>query len=364
MNAYLHIPFCGTLCSYCDFTSFAGRDERIPAYVRALVSEIDASDLAGPLLTAYFGGGCPSRLSPDQVSAVLTALSHKAPFAPGAEVSLEANPDDVGPERLEGYRRAGINRLSMGAQAAQDDLLRALGRRHDFTAVRRAVADARAAGFQNLNLDVMFGLPGQSTSMLDETLRRFIDLGPDHVSLYALQLEPGTPMTRRVEAGLAAPDDDEQADQYEAARERLAAAGYAQYEVSNFAKPGHECRHNLAVWRGEDYGGVGVAAVGTMGLQRISHGDDLELYLKGAASGDFGVEREILSEATRLRERCFLGLRTREGVPRETLLRAAVRPEPLERLVREGWLKEENGRIAPSPKAYFVLHGVLTRLFA
>jgi oxygen-independent coproporphyrinogen-3 oxidase len=284
-------------------------------------------------------------------------------FAPGVEVSTEANPDSVDAEKLEGYRRSGFNRISFGAQAAQDALLSTLGRRHDSHQVVQAVQAARKSGFDNLNLDVMFGLPGQTLAMLDETLDRFMSLAPEHVSLYALQVEAGTPLALQVEKGLAVPDEDEQADQYAYAQGRLEVGGWTQYEVSNFAKPGFECRHNLAVWRGEDYMGFGVAAVGTVALERRVNTDDIDEYLAQARSGIVCPEVESLSEETRMIEKVLLGLRTREGVKRSWVRTAGGDPQALEALLWEGWLLDKGDRVAPAQKAYFVLHGVLRRLF-
>jgi oxygen-independent coproporphyrinogen-3 oxidase len=362
VNAYVHIPFCASICTYCDFASFAGREGSIPEYADALCAEIEASDLDTPLRTVYFGGGTPSLFSPSQFTSVLEALRQKAGFEKVIEISSEANPDSAGPENLEGYRRVGINRLSLGAQAAQDPLLTALGRRHDALKVKQAVQAARKSGFDNINLDVMFGLPGQTIGMLGETLDRFLSLNPEHVSLYALQVEAGTPMAHLVDQGLRVPDEDEQADQYEMAQAFLASNGLVQYEVSNFAKPRFECRHNMAIWRGEDYQGFGVSAVGTVGLERRTNPENLEDYLAQARSGFVLPDVESLSDETRLREKVLLGLRTCEGAQRGFLRTAGVDPQALDSLIREGWLLENEGRVLPSPKAYFVLHGVLRRL--
>jgi len=362
VNAYIHIPFCASLCSYCDFASFAGREGDIPKYVDALCAEIEASDLSMPLRTVYFGGGTPSLLDPSQFASVLEALKRKAGFGTLIEISSEANPDSAGPENLEGYRRVGINRLSLGAQAAQDPLLTTLGRRHDAAKIVRAVQAARKAGFDNINLDVMFGLPGQTVGMLGETLDRFLSLDPEHVSLYALQVEAGTPMAKKVDQGLRVPDEDEQADQYAMAQDLLASRGLVQYEVSNFSKPGFECRHNMAIWRGEDYQGFGVSAVGTVALERRTNPETLEDYLVQSRSGLVCPEVESLSDETRLRERVFLGLRTREGVRRGFVRTAGGDPKVLDSLIREGWLLEKDDRVFPAQKAYFVLHGVIRRL--
>lgn len=362
MNAYIHIPFCASFCTYCDFTSFTGCENRIPEYVSALCAEIESSDLRGPLQTIYFGGGTPSLLNPSQFASVLESLRCKAGFTPDVEISTESNPDSVNLEKLEGYHRVGINRLSMGAQAAQDELLLTLGRRHDVEKVLKAVRAARSAGFENINLDIMLGLPGGSMGKLRETLEKYLPLNPEHVSLYALQVEAGTPLAAEVEKGLAIPDEDEQADQYAWAQGFLSTGGWHQYEVSNFSRRGFECRHNLSVWRGEDYQGFGVSAVGTKGLQRRTNTGSLDDYFAQARAGCFRPGIENLSESTRQYEKVILGLRTREGVSRGLILSAGGDLQALESLIREGWLLEKDGRVASAMKTYFVLHGVLRRL--
>jgi oxygen-independent coproporphyrinogen-3 oxidase len=363
VNVYLHIPFCSSLCSYCDFTSFSGREAFLTEYAQALQAEIEASDVHGPLRTVYWGGGTPSILDPDLMGGVMRTLERKVGFSPDVEVSMEANPDSLTAVRLQGYRGAGVNRLSLGAQAAQDHLLAGIGRRHDSSAIGRAVREARAVGFSNLNLDVMFGLPKQSLADLEETLERFLALEPTHLSLYALQVEEGTPLAAKVAAGLPIPDDDEQADQYAAAQRLLEGRGWSQYEVSNFAREGYECKHNLAVWRGGDYFGFGVSAVGTVGLERRTETEFLESYLVQAREGVFHARVETLAREDREREKVLLALRTSEGTSREALARTGADKNAMENLLAEGWLQEREGRVGPSSKAYFVLHSILRRLF-
>jgi putative oxygen-independent coproporphyrinogen III oxidase len=369
LNAYLHIPFCTSICSYCDFTSFAGREGRKAAYSAALCREIGASSLKGPLETVYFGGGTPSLLAPEELERILDSLRDRAGFAPEAEVSLEANPETVDGNRLRSYRRAGVNRLSLGAQAVQKDILRSLGRGHGWDRVEGAVGEARAAGFQNLNLDLMFGLPGQSPGHFRESLEKAVQLGPEHLSLYALQVEEGTPLARQVAGGLPLPPEDRTADEYAWAQAFLAEAGYIQYEVSNFSRPGKTCRHNWNIWRGKDYWGFGVAAVGTVGGVRHSHGEDLAEYIREAGRGSGLLHLEPLGEEIRAWERIMLGLRTDLGVSREELegygaARGLPYGEKLGLLLREGFLLSDGNRYRVAPKGYFVLNGILNHLAA
>jgi oxygen-independent coproporphyrinogen III oxidase len=368
MNAYLHIPFCTSICSYCDFTSFAGQEVRMDAYAQALVREIASSDLEGPLRTIYFGGGTPSLLSPGQLEGVLRALREKAGFAPGIEISLEANPETVDEQKLMAFRSLGVNRLSFGAQASQKEVLKSLGRGHDWEKVVSSFRAAREAGFQDLNLDLMMGLPGQTGGMFEGTLQEALALRPDHLSVYALQVEEGTPLAAKVREGLSLPSEDEVADEYALAQSVLEREGYRQYEVSNFARPGSECRHNLAIWRGEDYWGFGVGAVGTVKGVRTTHGEDLAAYLRDPLARALRSFEE-LSWETKTWERVLLGLRTREGVDRSEVEHVArergIDPGPrFDRFLKEGLLHSQGERVAVTRRGYFVLNGILETLMA
>ncbi len=365
VNAYLHIPFCSSFCSYCDFTSFTGKESIRPAYVSSLCDEIGASDLSGPLKTVYVGGGTPSLLEPNELKRILDALRGRAGVREDAEVSMEANPESVDSARLTAFRKAGINRLSLGAQSSQGRLLSELSRCHDWSQVEKAARAAREAGIRDLSIDLMIGLPGQTVGMIRATLADTLALSPDHLSVYALQLEEGTPLAARVRGGLPLPDDDETADQYGEVQSGLRDAGFAQYEVSNWCRPGHECRHNLAVWQGEDYWGFGVSAAGTRGLVRRTNTQELDRYLV-AAGRDEGVEIETLPLPVKAFERVMLMLRTSRGVPEEEvaalLERSAAGQRRYETYLSEGWVVREGGRVHPSPAGYLRLHGLLEAL--
>ena len=261
---YVHIPFCRTRCPYCDFNTHAGIDALIPRYVKALQAEIaDWGRLLDrpPARTVFFGGGTPSCLPPRDIAALCAAAREAFAVPDDAETSLEANPGDCDPGRLASYLDAGINRLSIGVQSFDDALLETLGRRHDSAQAETAFRLASDAGFANVNLDLIFGLPGQTIDQWQASLDRALQCGPEHLSLYALTLEPGTPMERRVRDGrMPAPDPDLAADMYELAEATLAQAGFRHYEISNWALPGRECRHNLAYWRMEPYLGAGAGA--------------------------------------------------------------------------------------------------------
>ncbi len=368
MNIYIHIPFCASICNYCDFTSFVGQDYKMAPYVDVLCREIGASTLEGPLRTLYFGGGTPSTLPVPLLEKLLSRIKAKVLFNPDIEISLEANPETVDLPKLAGYRFLGVNRLSFGAQAFQRELLKELGRGHDWNQVELSFHDARTAGFENINLDLMFGLPGQTLEMFKKSVEKAVGLGPDHLSLYALQVEEGTPLFKKVKRGLALPSEDETADRYAFAQEFLARQGFEQYEVSNFARAGKHCRHNWNIWRGEDYRGFGVSAVGTVKNTRYSHGDNLEEYLENEGKGP-SLHLEKLSKSILAFEKIMLGLRTRDGVLKEDVERYADSrgisyKDKFAAFLREGLLSLTQGRYRVTPKGFFVLNGVLEALMA
>ncbi|HBY98376.1 MAG TPA: coproporphyrinogen III oxidase [Chloroflexi bacterium] len=273
IGLYLHIPFCHTRCVYCDFNTYIDLDHLKARYVAALARELQLVGTAAgcpDAATIFFGGGTPTALEPAHLGALIEACRVAFRVAPGAEITVEANPGTVTTDYLRALRAAGVNRLSFGVQSFHDDELRFLGRLHDAATAQEAVRMARAAGFDNLSLDLIFGLPGQPTERWVATLEEALALAPEHLSLYSLIVEPGTPLHAWVRRGrVAAPDDDVAAEMYEHALERLARAGYAHYEISNWARvqgepegttPGLASQHNLIYWRNQPYWGVGAGA--------------------------------------------------------------------------------------------------------
>lgn len=331
-SLYFHIPFCIHRCAYCDFNTYAGRQALIPAYVDALCREIEtvAKNFPGTEVhTLFFGGGTPSLLAPRQFDRIFAALSAGFKILPRAEISLEANPGTVTLDSLRSLRALGFNRLSFGVQSFHPDELRQLERIHDPFDVFEAVTWARRAGFDNLNLDLIYGLPEQSLDRWSATLRWALSLAPEHLSLYALTIERGTPFGRWAARGLLPlPDPDLAAEMYERAGQVLEANGYVQYEISNWARPGFECRHNLQYWRNLPYLGFGAGAHGCFGGLRVANVLRVETYLRrlqSAASSPLSAVRRSFSPAcagyrrltkrTEMQETMFLGLRlTREGV--------------------------------------------------
>ena len=317
---YIHIPYCLSKCRYCDFYSLGGSRQVPDAYLDALIrawNNFAVSDLcpAGGMPrpdTLYFGGGTPSLLSPAQVERLISFFSP----AGDAEITLEANPETVNEDSLRGFRGAGVNRLSLGVQTARDDSLARLGRPHTAAQARSALRAARAAGFENISGDIMLALPKYTRAEFDETLELIAGEGASHISAYLLKIEPGTAFGRRPPEGL--PDEDTAADLYLYAVDRLAQEGFAQYEISNFARPGFEGKHNLLYWNCEDYLGLGPAAHSCVGNRRFFFPGDLHNFLAGPPhpipDGECTAEDHILLQL-RLASGLDLGeLNTRYGV--------------------------------------------------
>ncbi len=326
VSLYLHVPFCTVKCAYCDFNSYAGMEEAVPAWESALLAELRAWAPAvarRPVPTVFIGGGTPSLLEGEQVARILDAVRAEYALAPEAEVTLEANPESVRAERLAAYRAAGVNRLSMGVQSLDPAELRFLDRLHDAERAHEAFATARAAGFDNVNCDLIFGLPGQSLATWRRTLEGVLKWGPDHLSCYGLMVEEGTPLAQRVAAGsVAEADPDVVAALSEWTEERLAAAAYKQYEISNWARPGRACRHNLVYWRQGEYLGVGPGAHGFVDGVRYAVERSPARYQTALASGEGAhglpsgavVSREEVSARTAALDAATLGLRLNVGV--------------------------------------------------
>ncbi|MGH2517822.1 MAG: radical SAM family heme chaperone HemW, partial [Ktedonobacterales bacterium] len=288
ISLYLHIPFCSAKCHYCDFNSYAGMLGLRERYVEALRSEIALAGARARVMkgqprrcrTIFFGGGTPSLLEAEQVRVLLEAASEAFQLDADTEVTLEANPGTLEYERLDRVRALGVNRLSMGAQSFDADLLRWMGRIHSPREIETAVMAGRSAGFANINLDFIYALPGQSLHTWSDTLDRALALAPEHLSLYSLIVEEGTPLFKWVQQGSVKPaDEDIAADMYELAEERLAAAGYSHYEISNWAKPGFECRHNLTYWHNLPYIGLGAGAHGWFDGHRYSEARPIRSYI-------------------------------------------------------------------------------------
>jgi len=324
VSLYVHIPFCHTRCHYCDFNTYAGMLPLREPYVRALLTEIGMASALTKLpggkprrsRTIFFGGGTPSLLSVSQVSRILDACYNNFAVDEDAEITLEANPGTLSREQLVGLRAAGVNRLSMGAQSFDAELLKTLGRIHSPKDITQAVRDAQAAGFTSINVDFMFGLPGQTMRHWRETIDRALDLHIEHLSLYSLIIEEGTPFYTWTHEGRITPgDEDLCADMYEYADERLHAAGYVNYEISNWSLPGFQSRHNLTYWHNLPYIGMGVGAYSSFGGRRFSNVREPAEYIRMLKAQQWPeVESETVDKAQAMSETAFLALRTAQGL--------------------------------------------------
>lgn len=363
---YLHIPFCLRKCLYCDFCSFAGREGDRARYVERLCRElVDRAASVSHLTfdTVYFGGGTPTLLAPDQLARLLDVARTQLCILPDAEVTVECNPATADVAKLAALREVGFNRLSIGMQSGQDVELRALGRAHDTRAAIETVRSARQAGFDNVSLDLMLGIPHQTRESLDRTLDTVLSLAPEHVSAYSLILEEGTPFYDTRDT-LSLPDEDTVVALTEQAFTALTGAGYGRYEISNFAKAGFESRHNLHYWRMDDYLGVGIAAHSLIGRERLQNRPDLDAYLDGE---DVTEREELLSDEVARDEYVMLGLRLVEGIDKaafaarfaqdfDTLYPAVARYASL------GLMLNAPTRVAFTDKGFAVSNAILSEL--
>ena len=320
VSLYIHIPFCRKRCSYCSFVSYAGRLGDIAKYMQAVKYEISQRIDGRQLKSVYFGGGTPSLVPARYIKSLMESIRRYFPNSGKTEVSLEANPCTIDNTCLKALLNAGINRLSIGLQSLDDGELSTLGRLHNSQQALEAVKHARSAGFDNINLDLIYGIPGQTVSSWEQTLREAVNLSPEHLSLYGLSLEPGTLMMELIESGaLPQLNPDLSADQYELAEEILEEEGYRHYEISNWAKPGYECRHNLVYWNRGEYIGAGTGASSYLGGRRYNNTSSLDKYLEEALAGKtISIENdEIISPELASAEAAILSLRLDEGIDME-----------------------------------------------
>jgi oxygen-independent coproporphyrinogen-3 oxidase len=359
---YVHVPFCLTRCGYCDFNAYAGLGHLADRYVDALRREADlvAGEWDGePFVSVFLGGGTPTTLEASQLAALLGHFRSSIDIATDAEVTIEANPDTVDEPKLAALLDAGYSRLSMGAQSFDESVLLALERVHSPASVRRAYAAARAAGYDNVNLDLIYGAHGESLEAWQRTLGETIELGPDHVSAYALTIEPATPLGRAVAANRTpAPDPDLQADMFGLACELLGAAGYVHYEISNWAKPGRECIHNLGYWELRPYLGLGAGAHSFRGDRRWWNLRPPQQYLDEVEAGrqPIGGEERPTDDERRL-ELVSLGLRTTRGIDVAEL--DLERAEPY---LDEGLLTRNDGHLVLSERGMLLANEVALAL--
>jgi oxygen-independent coproporphyrinogen-3 oxidase len=325
LGLYLHIPFCSSICNYCNFNRGLFESGLKDRYVTALDQEIRGSRVAGssgaPADTIFFGGGTPSLLEPREIAELIRACRETFDVRSDAEVTLETNPETSTLERMHGFRDAGINRISFGVQSFRDAELKRLGRIHSADRAREAVREARAAGFDNISLDLMMWLPQQRTSDWRENVESLIDIGPQHASLYLLELYPNAPLKEEMaRAGWSLAPDDDAAEMYLWSMERLEAAGYRQYEISNVARAGLVSRHNLKYWQDGEWLGFGCGAHSTMAGARWKNVSSTEDYVTRIGRGEaVAVDRRERGRDTRLEEALFTGLRLSDGLDLERI---------------------------------------------
>ena len=390
MGLYIHVPFCKTKCPYCDFNTYQGIESQMGSYLEAVTGELRmwGQGLGSPVVrTVFFGGGTPSYLPAGDIAAILGQAARAFSIAPDAEVTIEANPGDLNGNACRELLRQSVNRLSIGVQSLDNGLLQLLGRRHSADEAIKAFQTARAAGFDNVNLDLMYGLPNQTLAQWEDTISRLAALSPEHISLYALTLEEGTPMRLWADQGkIPEPDPDMAADMYALAMGVLASAGYRRYEISNWALPGREAQHNLIYWRNEPYLGVGPGAHSRLGAYRFWTATGPRDYASRAAQwmrecspewrafGELELRAartvegwEHIDADTACAETMFLGLRLLDGLHLPSAsaatghdLAARYRAE-IEELLNLGLLRREDDTIRLDESACLIANQVFTR---
>ncbi len=366
LGIYIHIPFCAGKCAYCDFYSLAGREAMMPKYQKALLTHIkeSSSQLQGYIIdTIYIGGGTPSFYGAGRLVELMNALKKYGRVMVDGEFTVEVNPESTTLRDLVRLRRAGFNRLSIGAQSANDGILKSIGRLHDFAKVEEAVLNARKAGFENVSLDLIYGLPSQTRDDWADTLTRTLALKPDHMSCYGLKIEEGTPLYPFKDSPFI-PDDDLQADMYLYAVDALNRNGYKQYEVSNFARRGYESRHNLKYWQMGEYMGFGAAAHSCVSGQRYSCIADMELYAENILSGRSVVDHaESITDFERAGEYLMLGLRTTRGISEKEYYdifpcKFDISRKLMDSFVEHKWMVKNEDRWSFTPEG-FLLSNIL-----
>jgi oxygen-independent coproporphyrinogen-3 oxidase len=390
MHLYLHVPFCRKKCAYCGFASAPGSPDDMSAYVRTLIQEMmqRAAQVEGrPIRSVYLGGGTPSLLPAHELERIFSAAKRFFAWSEDAEICLEANPDSVHSEdQVRAWRNLGVTRVSLGVQSLDREVLCFLGRSHTPEQIDSAVQYLKGAEVDNFGLDLIWGIPGQDLGSWLETLREVLAWNPAHLSLYSLSVEPGTPLAA-MEAGqdrifwqgqdkfpeytsrefihndgsLAWPDEDTWSDMFIQGRKLLVQAGFEHYEISNYARPGYKCRHNRGIWQGEDYMGLGPAAVSTLNAVRRQNPDNLPEYIGMMDHGDPLPAVELLPLQVQERENGMLGLRTNQGVDL-AWTESWLDRDLAARLQEKGLLEVQRGRLRLTPRGMLVSNEILARL--
>ena len=371
VSLYIHIPFCRSKCDYCDFYSLAGKEDRMDEYQKALIKHLreTAPYVKGhPVECIYFGGGTPSYYGEKRLRELLGVIRRKYSVCHDAEITVEANPDSVDRRKLGWLRFAGFNRLSLGVQSACDSELAAIHRPHTFEQAKAAILAARGAKFKNISVDLIYGLPGQTMESWQRTVEQVLTLAPEHLSCYGRKVEEGTPLAARVARGEVLPDDDQQADMYLWAVERLAEAGYRQYEISNFAKPGFQSRHNLRYWMMKPYLGFGPGAHSDFGGKRYSMVRDVDTYIQQVLRGGTVVDHaEVIPQRERGSEYLMLYLRTTRGIEeweyrRNYFMNFDTLESKLAEFEHQGWATRVGTRWRLTPEGFLISNRLIVEL--
>ena len=372
LGLYIHIPFCRSKCNYCDFYSLPGAESLYGRYEEALRAHIRE---AGQFLedfdvdTVYFGGGTPSCFGEKRLTAVLTEIGKRFYLDSDCEITLEANPESVDAKSMQRLRRAGFNRVSLGVQSSDNQMLRVLGRPHTWERAKRAAAACREAGIKNLSVDIIYGLPGQTMKNWQQTLEDVMQLGTEHISCYGLKIEEGTPFGQRKNE-LDLPDDDAQADMYLYAARELTESGYSHYEISNFAKKGYISRHNMKYWTLGEYLGFGPSAHSDLNGQRFACIRDLRKYIDNINNGESVItDAETIPPRVRVSEYIMLGLRTQKGISSTELEKKygedfeKFRPY-VKRLVSGGFAREFEDRVHLTARGFLISNTIISDMLA
>lgn len=370
LELYIHIPFCVKKCAYCDFLSGPANAETIEAYVQALICEIESLESMRDryqVVTAFVGGGTPSVLRGEQIERIFMALREKFAMESVKEVTIEANPGTVTREKLQAYKRVGINRISFGLQSANNEELKKLGRIHTYEEFLESYMLAREEGVDNINIDLISAIPNQTVESWKSTVDKILKLQPEHISAYSLIVEEGTPFEKMYgENGNRKeelPSEEEERMIYQKTKEWLKEAGYERYEISNYAKKGYACRHNLGYWERKEYLGLGLGASSLIGNVRFQNISEMKTYLQCADDKEKRIEnREVLTKEEELEETIFLGLRKMEGILKKEV--ESFYGEQIKKMICQGFLEELEGRIRLTDKGIDISNYVFAEILA
>lgn len=370
LELYIHIPFCVKKCAYCDFLSGPADADTIEKYVQALIREIEAVKIETEkyrVVTVFVGGGTPSVLEGEQIERIFAAVRERFGLGEADEITIEANPGTVTREKLRSYKRVGINRISFGLQSANNEELKMLGRIHTYEEFLESYRLAREEGFTNINVDLISAIPKQTLESWKRTVDAILELNPEHISAYSLIVEAGTPFEKLYGEGgsreAELPEEETERVIYQKTKEWLKEAGYERYEISNYAKEGYACRHNLGYWERKEYLGLGLGASSLIENVRFQNTDEMQIYLQYADNEEKRMlNREVLTREEELEETIFLGLRKMEGISKKEVDKEYGKQ--IEKMICEGFLEEEKGKIRLTERGIDISNYVFAEILA